>query len=178
MTQRKSFIMHIDSLHVLDELNDEQAGKLFKAIKAYHTSSEINLDFAIKIAFLPFRSQFERDEAKYANISQRNQINGKKPKRAKKADSDSDSDSVSKKESKSKRMFVPPTLEEVVSYFNEKGYNEVGAKKAYDHYVAGEWHDTEGKPVKAWKQKMTTVWFRDEYKIRVAPAKVERDDSW
>jgi len=33
---KKSFILHHDTLNVLDELTDEQAGKLFKAIFNYH----------------------------------------------------------------------------------------------------------------------------------------------
>ena len=32
---RKSFILHSDSLLILDELSNEQAGILFKAIKDY-----------------------------------------------------------------------------------------------------------------------------------------------
>ena len=31
-TEKKSFLLHIDSLTVLDELTDAQAGKLFKTI--------------------------------------------------------------------------------------------------------------------------------------------------
>ncbi|MFQ9738865.1 MAG: hypothetical protein ACLR06_14920 [Christensenellaceae bacterium] len=30
------------------------------------------------------------------------------------------------------------------------------AKKFFDYFEAGEWHDSEGKPVKAWKQKFIT----------------------
>jgi hypothetical protein len=32
INSRKSFIIHKDSLDILDKLSDEQAGKLFKAI--------------------------------------------------------------------------------------------------------------------------------------------------
>ena len=43
---RKSFILHNDSLNVLDILTDEQAGKLFKAIKNYQNGVKQELDFA------------------------------------------------------------------------------------------------------------------------------------
>lgn len=70
-----------------------------------------------------------------------------------------------RKEKKRKEgdMTLPPTVEEVIEYFLEKGYNETGARKAHEYYALNNWHDSEGKPVKAWKQKMFSVWFKDEY---------------
>lgn len=62
---KKSFILFKDSLDVLDELSDEQAGKLFKAIKEFQNGNEPDLDFGLKIAFVPFRNQFIRDNKDY-----------------------------------------------------------------------------------------------------------------
>ena len=117
MSKRKSFLIYIDSLPVLDDLNDEQAGRLFKAISAHHTGVDLELDSLTKIAFSPFKSQFARDDEKYQRIVERNKNNGLKggrpktednqeeakkpsglsgnPSKARKADSDSDSDSDS-----------------------------------------------------------------------------------
>jgi hypothetical protein len=64
-----------------------------------------------------------------------------------------------------KKCFIPPTMDEVKIFFNEKGYNEIGAIKAFEHYNLAGWHDTEGKPVLNWKQKMNTNWLRQEYLI-------------
>jgi len=56
----------------------------------------------------------------------------------------------------------PPSKEEVIDYFIEKGYrSDVGAK-AFDYYDAGDWKDSRGKAVKCWKQKMIGVWFKPE----------------
>jgi len=66
--KKKSFIIHIDSLDVIDDLTDEQAGKLLKAIKSYHKDDEIVLDSITKIAFAPFKSQFARDHEKWENV--------------------------------------------------------------------------------------------------------------
>ena len=63
-------------------------------------------------------------------------------------------------------MFVPPSELEVVSYFQEQGYSVAAAKKAFDHYSLADWHDTYGKPVLNWKQKMSTVWFKDENRVK------------
>lgn len=111
--KRKSFVLHIDVLQVLDDLDNEQAGLLFKAIYANRIGEDITMDAITKIALSPFKAQFARDDEKYQNIVQRNKNNGSKggrpqtkgnpdkpsglsgnPSKPKKADSDSDSDSV------------------------------------------------------------------------------------
>ena len=56
---------------------------------------------------------------------------------------------------KKRKGFIPPTLEEVQAYAKERGREDL-AKKFFDYFEAGEWHDSEGKPVKAWKQKFIT----------------------
>ena len=115
---KKSFIIHKDSLDVLDDLTAEQAGELFKAIKSYHLDEEITLSPIVKIAFSPFKAQFARDHDKYEKASEKNKLNGAKGGRPPKpmepnkptglngnpnnppkgdSDSDSDSDSVSKR---------------------------------------------------------------------------------
>jgi len=70
------------------------------------------------------------------------------------------------KKVKIKKVFTPPTIDEVKTYFKEKGYSPEGAQKAFDYYVAGEWKDSGGKPVKNWKQKMLGVWMRPEYLLK------------
>ena len=116
---KKSFILHNDSLEVLDDLTDEQCGQLFRAIKSYQIGEQIELTSITKIAFSPFKSQFARDEEKYQKIVERNKINGPKggrpknpkeptglsrnPKKPRKADSGSKSDS----DSGSKEILIP-----------------------------------------------------------------------
>lgn len=82
--RRKSFVIHIDSLDILDDLTDEQAGQLFKAIKSHQNGQEIDLNPLIKIAFSPFKNQFARDDEKYQRIIERNKNNGLKGGRPKK----------------------------------------------------------------------------------------------
>ena len=139
---RKSFIIHKDSLSILDDLSDDEAGKLFKAIKNYQLDEAKELPALIKIAFSPFKNQFIRDAEKYQNTVERNRINGSKggrpinpenpeepsglidnPTKPKKADSDSksDSDSDSKKDSNSK---IPYQL--IADAYNEHFSNNTG----------------------------------------------------
>ena len=77
-SNKKSFLLHIDSLDILDDLTNGQAGVLFKAIKAYQNDEEFDLDSIVKIAFSPFKNQFIRDDEKYTKTCERRAIAGSK----------------------------------------------------------------------------------------------------
>jgi len=68
------------------------------------------------------------------------------------------------KESK-KKSFTPPEQQEVIQYFVDNGYRKEVGLKAFNYYNAGKWIDSEGKPVRSWKQKMQGVWFKPENEI-------------
>lgn len=117
MTKRKSFIIHIDSLNILDELSDDQAGKLFKAIKCHQLGEEFEFDALTRIAFSPFKNQFSRDSEKYLKLCEKNRLiaearyatksttgvsgNESLPSATKSTDNDSKSDSKSKSDNDS-----------------------------------------------------------------------------
>lgn len=70
----------------------------------------------------------------------------------------SKNNNVIKRNNKKKREskpFVPPTLEEVQAYCRERN-NNVDAKKFFDYFVASDWIDSKGNPVRNWKQKVIT----------------------
>lgn len=108
---RTSLVLHFDSLSILDEISDQEAGQLFKAIKAYNLNEEYELNPSLKLAFTFFKNQFTRDIEKYNKTSSARAQQGKRGGIAKAtnatkgkqkvanvanlADSDSDSDSVS-----------------------------------------------------------------------------------
>lgn len=62
---KKSFLMHIDSLDILEDLTNEQAGELFNAIRSYQVGEEMDIHGVVRIAFSPFKNQFKRDDEKY-----------------------------------------------------------------------------------------------------------------
>ncbi len=119
---KKSFLLHIDSLEILDELSNEQCGLLFKACRDFNLGVEINLDPVLSLVFFSFKKQFERDLEKYKTIADRNKANGNKggrprkeqnpnepkkpsglidnPSEPKKADNDNDNDNDSDSDSK------------------------------------------------------------------------------
>jgi hypothetical protein len=130
---RRSFLLHIDSLDVLDELNNEQAGMLLKAMRDYHNDEEMQLDALTKIVFSPFKNQFNRDTLKYQTTCERRAnagsmggkqkvANASKPKQkvAKLAENDNvskndnvnDSDNKSDNDNVSKKIKDLPTIVE------------------------------------------------------------------
>lgn len=99
---------------------------------------------------------------------------------------------ISNKENKkeSKKIFIPPTLDEITEYINEKQYS-VDPKRFFDYFEAGNWHDSQGKPVKSWKQKMVTWDKKDNSKVNginqqkkphavqpAEPIRMERRKAW
>lgn len=54
-----------------------------------------------------------------------------------------------------KRGFTPPTIEEVIEYCASRN-NMVDPYKFFDFYDVSGWIDSNGKPVKNWKQKVIT----------------------
>ena len=122
-----SILIYTDTLRVLDELSDEQSGRLFRCVKAYFegdkdTMESLLADIVIRVAFVPFRESFDRNRKKYEAVCERNRKNGEKGGRPKETkenpenpvgfsetqqnpknlDSDSDSDSKSDSDSDSK----------------------------------------------------------------------------
>jgi len=62
----------------------------------------------------------------------------------------------------------PPSLEEVILYFDENGYTKESATKMFEYYEESRkprgrvWKDGRGNTVKNWKQKARSVWFKDD----------------
>lgn len=81
---------------------------------------------------------------------------------------------TSDKKPKSKRktkVKIPPDKSEFIDYCKKNGFGHI-AEKAWNYYCAGDWHDTQGRPVKSWKQKLQGVWFNSE---KNPPPEQERD---
>ena len=65
--------------------------------------------------------------------------------------------------------FIPPSENDVIQYFGEKGYRTDIGKKAFEYYNTADWKDSRGNSVRNWKQKMIAVWFKDENKATDNP---------
>lgn len=87
----KSFVLDIDLLNVLDSMDDKQAGRLFKVIRAYWLREaercqqdadtgydELLNDFVTRLAFAPFQTYFDKYIQKHNAMVERNRENGRK----------------------------------------------------------------------------------------------------
>jgi len=76
---KKAFILHYDSLSILDKLTDVQCWKLFKKIRSYHIEDWYDPnDIIIDVAFEQFKNQFDRDIKLYEKKCEKNRINWSK----------------------------------------------------------------------------------------------------
>ena len=77
-----------------------------------------------------------------------------------------DSNTIKERKGKENKVIYTPLIDEVILYFNEKGYTKDSAVKAFHYYQENNWKDSRNNQVKNWKQKMQGVWFKDENKIK------------
>ncbi|MEA4810825.1 hypothetical protein SDC9_49574 [bioreactor metagenome] len=93
---KKSFVLYNDNYEPIESLSQEEKGDLLDAIFLYHINgAEPNIENkVVRMAFLFFRSQFERDNQKYSKVVERNKINGNKGGRPKKETQDNPNNPV------------------------------------------------------------------------------------
>ena len=189
---KKSVLLYCDIIHTVEQLDDSDAGLLFKHYLRYiNDQNPEPPSKLVQIVFEPIKQNLKRDLKKWENKSVKNSESAHKrwserikadanaceriKADANDADKDKDKvivkvkDKVTVKDIK-KNTYTPPTLELVRLYFIENGYSETSANKAYEYYNSANWHDSNGKQVKNWKQKMQGVWFKDENKTTIAIA--------
>ena len=186
---KKSFILYCDQKGVWDKLDDAQAGRLIKHIISYvNDDNPVAPDFITELAFEPIKQSLKRDLKKWENQQEQRSEAGKRSAEVRKrnaqlAQRDSTTvnersisstvngnvsvnvnDSVNVKDDGIK----PPSLEEVILYFDENGYTKESATKMFEYYEESRkprgrvWKDGRGNTVKNWKQKARSIWFKPD----------------
>lgn len=180
---KKSFIAYSDWYGMFKALPDDVAGKLIKHIFSYvNDENPSSDDFVINALFEQVKSTLKRDLIKWEHQQEQRKNAGLRSAEVRKQNatlvngrsisstvSVSDSVSVSVNDNvKSKRVnkFTPPTILDVQTYFIDNGYTKEAGTKAFNYYNVGNWFDSTGKQVKNWKQKMQSVWFKEENKTK------------
>lgn len=78
---KKTLMLYLDQLDVIDAMDNEQAGLLFKALKAFQLGDDVEpflTDQVVKVVFIQFKNILQIANRKYEEISERNRENGKK----------------------------------------------------------------------------------------------------
>lgn len=90
-----TFIVYDEIKDSLDEMTDEEIGRLFRGMVDYHvTGEEPELEGGLKFAFIPIRQQMDRDDEKWAKTREARSEAGKKSAEAKAQQSSTNSTKV------------------------------------------------------------------------------------
>ena len=76
--ERTGFLLELDKKDVVDNLSDEEAGQLIKAIYQYECSPERKIptmDKMVKMVFLSFKGRLDKNEEKYKETCLKNKEN-------------------------------------------------------------------------------------------------------
>jgi len=87
-----------------------------------------------------------------------------------------------KKKVKEKKKFIAPSVDEVKTYFEEKGYPLDLVDQVYSHYADADWTKANGIKVIDWKRTISNNWQEKfnkhrEYKLRQHNTNVNRVNS-
>ena len=171
------FVLEKDQKIIIDELSNEEAGIIFKAIYEYETTKkEPDLDKTLKIVFKQFKVKLDFYDEKYNTTCETNRKNiqnywnkvndtneydrirsntmATNKRKEKKSKVNKIKENKIKCESELSHIcdFVAPTLTEIFNYskslnFDDKEYCE----KFYNHYESIGWVNGTGQEIKNWK---------------------------
>ena len=188
---KKSFVLYNDQKEVIDELSDEQAGQLLKAIYEYNTTKKIILKGSLKIIFIPFKTSFDRDDEKWEKTRNARSEAGKRhtgnQHTRKKMEQNgtngtvsvSGSDNVSVNVSDSVSVSVnntPDTPDTVFDFCSSvfENYNESDLKKSCKKFFAY-YGEKKWAGVNDWKEKVK-MWIEDD--IENNKIKTSKNDEY
>jgi hypothetical protein len=77
MEEKKSFVLYCDLIHVLNKLDDENAGKLFKHLLAYVNDLDPEPEnIVVELVFEPIKQQMKRDLKRWKNKKEKQSTAG------------------------------------------------------------------------------------------------------
>ena len=184
---KNSFVLFTDDYEMLSQLNAERVGNVMMAVYSYELGLEIpELDMAESVAFAAIKKHLDATDAQYtATIDARSKA-GKKSAEVRKAKLNkaeqcstnstvtvTDTVTVNKekdsKESKKKApAFVPPTIEEVKAYCEER-HNHINPIQFVDFYQSKGWMIGKNK-MKDWRASVRQWETRSGTESRGTPA--------
>lgn len=183
---KKSFILYCDIIHTVEQLNDVDAGKLFKHVLRYVNDLNPEADDIItKIAFEPIKQQLKRDLQKYERLCVRNAENGKsggrprKPKKPnglignsekpKKADNDTDNDTDVVNDINKRKLLFKEKLKQYLP--------EYGKELLNDFFLYWSEHNENGKRMRWEKERTFGMKARLNTWQKRTPDRYKKDDG-
>lgn len=169
-----AFLLPIDQKEIIDELDNEEAGIIFKAIYEYEVNkTEPKLSKTLNIVFKQFKVKLDNYDGAYQEKCIRNKENITKYWEQKKGKSNeydrirSNTNVYKIKEKKRKEKEIKenknkereniynniaPTLPEIINYALDLGIdNQEYCETFYNHYESIDWVNGTGQKIKNWK---------------------------
>ena len=170
-------------------LNDAETGRLFKAMLSYAATGEEptftgNEKYCWGTAKKNIDSQKKSYDAKISNMERARESNPNNKQTVnssllnnneQKTVEEKEHEQEQEQKIRKKKIYNPPTLDEVQAYCEER-HSSVDPVQFFEYFQEGNWKDSEGKPVIAWKQKLLT-WEKFNAKKRNRAAQ-ELDASY
>lgn len=185
-----AFLLQKDQKPIVDELTDEEAGIIFKAIYEYEdTKKEPKLEKTLRIVFKQFKVKLDlyddayeekclknkkniekywseiKDTTEYDRIQSNTMATNKRKENKIKENKSKENERVSDKQIYSNTIIPQntPTLSELRSFCQENDMEEFDCEYFYDHYEANGWTNGNGSKIKDWQAKVKK-WYKDDLK--------------
>ena len=191
------FICHDDYLAKTAKLTDEEVGRLFRALMAYHaTGEEKEITGREWLAFDFIREDIDRAEKAHDEKCRQNRRNrmgetvddpqppktddnerqrsstdvndGQRSTTYKDKDKEKEKDNDKDNNKRERRTFTPPTVEEVAAYCKERN-NGIDAEYFVAYYENRKWELSNGKKMANWHLAIVT-WEKNGFN-KTAPVK-------
>jgi len=181
--ERSAFVLPKSQKEIIDQLTDEEAGQIFKAIYEYECNKNIiKFNKYLQIIFTQFKIELDKNAKLYDERCQKNRENVQKRwentnvyERIRPNTNDTNKIKENKiKENKIYRereykerdtshvaIATTPTLSQVISYGSSLNVNEDYCEKFFDYYEGIGWVTGAGLPIKNWKMIFKN-WLRKD----------------
>lgn len=176
-----AFLLQKDQKPIVDELTNEEAGIIFKAIYEYEeTKKEPKLDKTLRIVFKQFKVKLDmydeayedkclknkeniekywnkiKDTVEYDGIQSNTMATNKRKRNKIKENKIKESE-----RELSQSGTATPTLPQIISYGSEIGASEDYCERFYDTYESVGWVNGNGIEIKNWKSVLRN-WFKKD----------------
>ena len=155
MEGKKSFILYCDLIHSVEELTDEQSGRLFKIILQYVNDQNPKIeDQILKVAFSPIKLQLKRDLEEWLKTCERNRENGVKGGRPPKTQK---TQSVLEKPNKTEPFISKPKKPDNDNDTDNENQNDI---KNHNDILRKLWYN------KMWLESLAMLWKKEVKEVQ------------
>lgn len=184
--ERTAFVLPKSQKEIVDQLTDEEAGKIFKAIYEYEVNKNIyKFNKYLQIIFTQFKIELDKNAKLYEERCQRNRENVQK--RWENTNvyerirpNTNDTNKIKENKIKENKIYIEreinkerdnshvaiattPTLSEIIDYGASLGSDKEYCEGFFNYYEGIGWVTGAGLPIKNWKMIFNN-WLRKDKK--------------